>query len=400
MVNSSLLTYCLNVHPSETLPEVLFALDQWAGPIRKQLAVPGPFPLGLRLGDQAVSELMGSPSAQAALREALSDHHLSVLTLNAFPMRAFHGEEVKTLVYEPNWCSEERIRYTLDCAHILVRLPRAHNDVLTMSTLPLGFDLGHAERLDLQLAARNLLRVVDALYQLQEETGVRVLLCLEPEPLCVLSETKDLHSFYRNVLLPMARDRGKRGGYDGEARCLMHLGACFDICHAAVLFEQVEDSIHLLRSEDIPIGKVQVSSALSATDLIPCDPRYGALRPFAEPRYLHQTVALCPDGNRQTYLDLTEFLQEMDERPRPIREVRSHFHVPIDACQMGALGTTQNCILKAIEALPPGSLVPLEIETYTRSVIPGNAGDEDLVPGILRELRWAQSHLLSRPKGP
>jgi hypothetical protein len=63
------LTYCLNVHPGETLADVRRAIGDCAVAVRQRLGCREPFGLGLRLSRRAVDEL-ADPRALGALREA------------------------------------------------------------------------------------------------------------------------------------------------------------------------------------------------------------------------------------------------------------------------------------------------------------------------------------------
>src|SRR5262245_12686692 len=99
----ALLTYCANVHPGETLDDVLRALRRFAGPVRRRLGV-AQLGVGLWLGRGALDQLRaaagggggdGGGGGAAALRAALQEEGLFVFTLNGFPYGNFHAEVVK-----------------------------------------------------------------------------------------------------------------------------------------------------------------------------------------------------------------------------------------------------------------------------------------------------------------
>jgi hypothetical protein len=168
------------------------------------------------------------------------------------------------------------------------------------------------------------------------------------------------------------------------------MGACFDVCHAAVLFEDIKASLQSILSAGITLGKIQLSSALALQAPHSCTEKLDMLRAFAEPRYLHQTVAVDLDGSLRTYLDLPEFLADFDRSPRAIREVRSHFHVPVDCERPLGLDSTQAAILETLSASPMDSGIHFEVETYTHHVLPGNEKGFDLVESLVSELEWVQ----------
>src|SRR5205814_6124709 len=107
-----------------------------------------------------------------------------------------------------------------------------------------------------------------------------------------------------------------------------HLGVCYDVCHQAVEFEDVAASVRALDAAGVRINKVHISCALQLDDPARNVEGRAALKRYVEPRYLHQTMALAPDGVIARAVDLTEELVD-----RPAGEVvaaktwRVHFHV-------------------------------------------------------------------------
>jgi hypothetical protein len=72
-----------------------------------------------------------------------------------------------------------------------------------------------------------------------------------------------------------------------------------------------------------------------------------------------------------------------------------HFHVPVDAPDLGPLGTTRPQLREALRAVRGFDYAPhLEVETYTWSVWQGQPGGDPttrLIDGLSRELfaTWA-----------
>jgi hypothetical protein len=153
--------------------------------------------------------------------------------------------------------------------------------------------------------------------------------------------------------MPACRARFGRGAED-LARA--YLGVCVDTCHHAVRWEGSADAIDLYREAEIPIGKVQLSSALEAATA-------GDLAPFAEPRYLHQVVSKAGEARP----DLGD-----DPPPGPLR---CHFHVPVHREEVAGVRTTRADMAAALRrALETGATNCLEIETYTWDVLPLREG--------------------------
>ena len=78
---------------------------------------------------------------------------------------------------------------------------------------------------------------------------------------------------------------------------------------------------------------------------------------------------------------------------------RVHFHVPVDAEALGALGTTRADLRRALATVAEDlDYSPhLEVETYTWEVLPGS-GRPDLVNGLTGELN-ATAALLAELSG-
>lgn len=368
MTNASpVLTYCGNVHPAEDLHGWLTVLEGFSAGLWKSRR-PRPFPLGVWWNAATVETLVGDAEARATVAEALARHGLTVGTLNVFPFGSFHGERVKEAVYQPDWSREERVHYTRGAAEVAAGLlPRG--TLLPISTLPLGHGSG-----DLRRMARNLVRSASAFRDLEERTGVRVLLCLEPEPLCLLETVAGTVAFLEEWVF-------REGAWATveEATLRRHLGVCVDLCHLAVVGEDPLVAARRCAESGVAVGKIQVSACLELRDPEALD----LLLAYDEPRYLHQTVAA--GGARA--LDLGEVRARAAEFRRG-GTLRTHFHVPIFWDAAGPLGSTRAELERALVGWPR-PLPLLEVETYTWGVLQGQGrAAPDLAAGIEAELEF------------
>ena len=121
-----------------------------------------------------------------------------------------------------------------------------------------------------------------------------------------------------------------------------------------------------------------------------------ALAQYVEPRYLHQTMAKSTTGRILRAVDLTEELALHPEADFQDAEMwRIHFHVPVNAEQLGPLKTTRSELKQALNTVAELDYAPhLEVETYTWEILPdGNA--TNLIDGLTRELQATQSLLES-----
>jgi len=380
------LSYCTNVHPGRSIAEVEHGLDKYTVHVRENFGAP--LAAGLWLAQSVVKELLALPDRLPRFAEGLSERGFTCHTLNAFPFGDFHSERVKENVHVPDWAQPERLDYTSHCATVLAALMPDGTEG-SISTLPLGFKLcEHADNF-FDRAIGQLIDLARRLDELYDETGKLIRLAIEPEPFGLIETTGEVLSFFER-LWQRAEDQAAA---EVVQRCL---GLCYDVCHQAVEFEDVAESIQALDRGGVRINKVHITCALQLDH--PAENAEGrkALARYVEPRYLHQTLARAASGEILRAVDLTEQLALHPELDFLEADVwRVHFHVPVDADHLGPLGTTRSQLKQALTAVAQLSYAPhLEVETYTWEILPdGNA--TNLIDGLTRELQATQSLLES-----
>ncbi len=389
MTDAPYLTYCLNAHPAETLAEVQQAIRQFALPVRRRIHSDGAFPLGLRLSAQAAGDFQNGKSREEFLA-FLQQNNLHPPTANAFPIGAFHDTRVKENVYLPDWSDRARMDYTLAVAQALAAC-ESPAEYRSISTCPLFFKPVVAS-LDEQTyrmeCTKNLIIVAVALAKIEEATGQHIVLAIEPEPGCFPETTDEVTRYFDAIrdekfLAYLAEGLGcdgpKLGWILGR-----YLGVCFDAAHQAVLGEDLIESFDTLRDNDIPVAKLQLSSA------IVCPPSPAArdclCENFADDVYLHQTMT----SSGEFYLDLPEAIKNAP----PEETLRVHYHVPIHLDEIGPLQTTNAELCRLLDYLRTTDALPdhLEIETYTWPAI-AETQSLDIIDGIAREFEWANQIL-------
>lgn len=395
------LTYCTNIHPGETWPEVRRNLERYVLKVKESVAPGRPFGVGLRLSARAAAAL-AEPAELEALREFLDRRGLYVFTLNGFPYGVFHGTRVKEEVYRPDWMDEARLAYTDRLAHVLAALLPAQPDLEgSVSTVPGAFKARVAGEAAAARMAELMIRHVATLAGIRERTGKTIALALEPEPCCHLETVAETIAFFeRHLFGAAAVDRlaalSGRGRAAAEGLLRRHLGVCFDACHMAVEFEEPA-ALRALRAAGIRIGKIQISAGLrvplGGADAGTLD----ALAPFAEGVYLHQVVERR-GGRLARFVDLPEALAAARAGGGGPREWRIHFHVPLFRERLGRFRNTQAWLreLLALLARDPASR-HLEVETYTWDVLPAEHRREGIVAAVSRELQWVIDQLEGRP---
>jgi sugar phosphate isomerase/epimerase len=374
------LTYCTNIHPGESWPEVESNLIRYTLPLKDRLSPDSDFGVGLRLSNQAARHLIVGDHLQR-LREWLDEHGLYVFTLNGFPYGSFHRQIVKDHVYEPDWRTQERVDYTLILADVLAELlPPGFEG--SISTSPISYKpwLSGASADDAKkVGARNLTAVAAKLNDLYDRTGTLIHIGIEPEPDCLIENTAETVEYFEKHLFSTS----SQVDTDSIRR---HIRVCYDTCHFAVEFEDPAETLARFDNAGILLSKVQISSALRV--LLGQDRHALAadLQPFAESTYLHQVVGRDAEGRLSHYPDLPAALPQI-ETSRDV-EWRVHYHVPIFTDGVERLLSTQRDITDALDDVLSNRRCPhLEIETYTWDVLPAEL-KTDAVASIEREFDW------------
>ncbi|MFG0265666.1 MAG: metabolite traffic protein EboE [Rhodopirellula sp. JB055] len=414
--------YCTNIHAGPDVQGVKENLESISAEVRRRIldsqysdengspkvqtgknfativSTAPPLGIGLWLSAEATADLRrnGLEPLTAAMKKA----RLLAYTFNGFPHDNFHQNVVKHAVYSPTWWEDARIGYTRDLAKILAEILPADTNLGTISTLPIGWPQNTDEEgnrvqvSDDQLhhAGTNLRRMAEDLRRLEDRTGKRIVLAIEPEPGCILDTAAKVIEWFEKQL-PDATHR-------------RYIGVCHDVCHSAVMGESQHDVLAAYAKAGIVVGKVQVSSAIVVDWSRIADTDREAtltqLRSFAEDRYLHQTGRVTASGKFVLEEDLPAVLAEMEANPGRFagdKRWMIHFHVPIFAEQFGHLETTRGDVLDTLKSLveltdPAKRRQPLqftghlEVETYAWSVLPESAGRSDLAGDIASELIW------------
>jgi hypothetical protein len=376
------LGYCTNVHPGHDLATTQAQLDVHAVDVRQRLGWER-MGVGLWLSRNTATELQQRADGLSRFADWLHVRGLVPYTLNGFPYGDFHGDVVKHQVYQPTWAERDRYQYTLDLAHLLAGLlpACAAGTTGTISTLPLGWREQSSDDFWEQ-SARWLRQLACDFERLEEVTGCRVDVCLEPEPGCAIGDMASLIDYFRRYLWV--------GDASTRARNARYLSVCYDTCHAAVMHESAARNVQALQADGIRIGKAQISSAVEVDFDVLTPPQkqaaWSALHGFSEPRYLHQTVVYRPGVAPAFFVDLPDALADPTLAMTGCWTV--HFHVPIFAAAAGPLGTTQAAIFDFIEATRDRHWLPThwEVETYAWNVLPSHLQAATLGQGIAREV--------------
>lgn len=387
------LTYCLNVHPGETWEENFEAIRNETLKIRDRVAPGKAFGLGLRLGHLAADRLV-SPEILDKFKAFLEKHNLYVFTINGFPYGDFHSAGVKENVYRPDWRTRERRDYTIQLADILSKL-LPEGVYGSISTVPGSYKKWIKSDIDRTEMIHHLMACVAHLSDIREKTGQDLCIGLEPEPDCFIETTRETVAFFTRDLGGQGRQylaelAGCTGPKAGEM-ISRHLGVCFDTCHMSLQFENLSESIALLREHGIRLAKVQVSAAIKTSGT---EESMERLRDFCDPVYLHQIKVCVGENDILSFEDLPVALANQDLQKQPEGEWRIHFHVPLyftgdKGFESTSTELTQDFFRNAIE----GGGEHLEIETYTFDVLPRAFRKNTIAESVSDEYAWVLKRL-------
>ncbi|MGB5083002.1 MAG: metabolite traffic protein EboE [Burkholderiales bacterium] len=390
------LTYSTLVHPGDTWEEMWTSLATYVPKVKKRVAPNVPFGVSLRLSARSAETLVNSRAERDKLKQFLADNELYLYTVNAFPYGPFKNQVVKEQVYEPDWRSEERTRYTMNVADVLADVvPEGVSP--SIQSAPLGFKPRVTGPDVVASYTQHVLRVAAHLVALEARTGRTVTLALEPEPFCFLETTDEAVAYFTKYLYSGASATvlAKLAGLPiSEAHIALrrHVGVVFDICHQAVVYEDISESLQKLVDAGIPIFKLQEAAAMRVPEVT--QKIVDTLARYAKTIYLTQTVQK-KDGKLTRFLNLEDAFRAWKNDPGP-REWRTHFHVPVFLDNLGELGTTRFAIEDALRFHKANPLSrQLEIETYTWDVLPEHLKTGDIVDYVTREIEWVRGQLAS-----
>lgn len=390
------LTYCTNIHRGETWKETRAALERNLPQVKASVSPGEPMGVGLRLSAIASKELQ-QPAEFEHFCDFLARNDLYVFTINGFPYGPFHGTRVKEDAYQPDWQTPDRLAYTNRLADFLMKLlpddPALEGSI---STVPGTFRPMGSEPAAIARMADNLLSHAAHLVRLHQRTGRIIALAIEPEPMCYLETTDEAISFIETHLLAnagvtrLAELTGLTVA-DAEAAVRRHIGLCYDVCHAAVEFEDAAGGFARLASAGLRAPKVQLSAALRVPEV--GRRTVAQLERFDDGVYLHQVVERRRDGTLVRYLDLAQAFAAIDRAQGS--EWRVHCHVPIFMDTLPELGTTQDMLRSVLELHRSSPLsAHLEVETYTFDVLPEELRRADVATAVSREIAWAKDILV------
>jgi hypothetical protein len=389
------LTYSTLVHPADDWEQLWNSLNTYLPKVKARIAGNKSFGVCIRLAAKTAETLANGKAEREKLKKFLGDNDMYIYTANAFVYGHFKGDKVKEQVYEPDWRSEERTRYTINVADILADVCPT-GIAPSIQTSPLGFKPRVTGSDVVSSYTDNVLRVVAHLVALEARTGRTVQLALEPEPYCFLETTDETITYFREHLYSGAAvEKLAKLAHmpisEANAALRRHLGVVYDICHQAVEYENISESLQKLVDAGIPVFKLQEAAALHIPQVT--QPAVDTLKRYAKTIYLTQTLEK-KNGKLNRFLNVDDAIAAFEKEPGP-REWRTHIHVPVFLDDLGQFRTTRFAIEDALRFHKQKPLSPhLEVETYTWDMLPDSLKTGDIVDYICRELDWVRGQLV------
>ncbi|CAN5758940.1 hypothetical protein BH24ACT5_BH24ACT5_17270 [soil metagenome] len=164
------LTYSTLVHPGDTWDEMRSSVTSYGPAVKRIVSPEQPLAVSLRLSAESAHRLAGDHDEIDEFREFLDEHDLYLLTVNAFPYGPFKGDVVKERVYEPDWTTSDRTRYTTAVAEVAARLAPAEVQP-SIQTAPLAFRPKVTGPAYVASFTRNVLSVVSHLVGIERRDG-------------------------------------------------------------------------------------------------------------------------------------------------------------------------------------------------------------------------------------
>lgn len=399
------LSYCTSIHPGETWVDTFRTLQTSTLSVRDQVSPGKPFGIGLRLSHQAAREL-SEPATLMEFRKWLDRQHCYVFTINGSPYGRFHGGRVKEQAYIPDWTQPERLEYTKLLFDLLAWLvpPGVEGTVTTLAGSLKSFVTTPEE---CQIFRSQIWRCVEHAARVSEQTERHLSLALEPEPLCLIENSRETILFFDRL----------RAEHGNDPRLRQHLGVTYDAAHFALEFEEPLAALGAMHQHGIKISKIQISNALKAQ---PTPDTMEVLAAFANDVYLHPVALRTRAAKLRFYKDLPHALahecaeaaaspptgeaptDQLLEGHAPSAhsagEWRVLFRVPLHQPLQPWCDTTEDHTLGVLDVLQlnPALCPQLEIETYTWEVLPQELKLPDPVDQIVAEYGWTLERLAER----
>ena len=383
--NKYYLTYCSNIFKEKKWKDLLNKLNIYIKNLKENFKNKNTN-ISLCISNSLANEIKDKYISKLETWLKNNDAYLS--SINGFVYQTFHQKYIKDKIYYPDWTSIDRVTYTQNLINILNILIK-HDHEGSISTSPISYTPWIKYRYNSYIlfsASKNLTDVIKFLIQ---NTKKNIHIDIEPEPHCTIESSKNFIHFFNAWLLPISKKYIQKDlnitSKKIETLTKKYIRICYDICHLSVNFEKHQNAIQRLKKNNIKIGKIQVSSALTfkmpqthikKKDIIE------TLLTLKNSPFLHQTNEK-DKTNIKKYRDISYALKDFHKKEN--NEFKIHCHMPLYLKKYKNIDTTHDETEAALKLLLDEIKIKhIEIETYTHSMI----SKTNQMNSIIKEYDW------------
>ncbi|HIH2763069.1 MAG TPA: metabolite traffic protein EboE [Candidatus Azoamicus sp.] len=387
MKNKYKITYCSNIFKTNTASELFYNLNKYNTKLNKYKN------LSLCLSNKIINEI----KKNIYIRKILTWTKINkkyITLINAFVYKNFHQKIIKENIYYPDWTKKERLSFTKDIIFFAQKINNKYKKC-GISTLPISYKIWLRKNIkyNIKKCINYFFYLLIILIKIKKYKKIFIHLDIEPEPFCMLERCNDFVIFFNLWLLPGLKEKIKihLNINKNKAKKIItdHLNLCFDICHSAVMFENQEKSLNLIRKSKIKIGRVQVSSAIKIKKINKIDKiEFKHLNFLNHSPFLHQTLIKIKKNLKLIKKNDFKKLKNIDTNA--IKEIRIHCHIPIYIKKISKnIQTTQNELKKSlINIIKNKDTKNLEIETYTYNIL---YKKKNKITSMIKEYEWLKN---------
>ena len=202
IINNNLhLTYCSNIFKDKNWKQIFKKIKKYIPKIRKNITNKK-MALGLCLSNYITHQLIKKKNI-TELNLWLKNNNIYIPSINGFVYSNFHKKNIKEKIYFPDWTTKKRVNYTKNIINFVTSLYK-NTSSYSISTIPISYKPWIKKKNKtyiLYKSSINLIKIIKTLLIKKEI----IHLDLEPEPTCLIENTKDIIFFFKNWLIPIGK---------------------------------------------------------------------------------------------------------------------------------------------------------------------------------------------------
>lgn len=387
------LTYCLNAFKAKDLQETICNIKKYIEiiKIKKKNCI------GLCLSNKIAKEILTNNNIDN-IKKLIIEKNIYIPIINGFVYKNFHKEQIKENIYYPEWTSNKRLNFTKKLIKILKEIS-PKNLTSSITTSPISYKPWIKQKNKTYILYKsiiNLQQIIKILIDTKKKTGKTIHIDIEPEPTCLIENSKETIQFFKNWLIPICKNNFKKKIFNKnkiENIIKKHIRICYDTCHFSINFENNKTTLNLFEKEKIKIGRIQISSALKIIQSKKKNLKNfkSEINKLNYSPFLHQTTKKYENKKIQ-FKDIKYCLENINKNSKA--EWRIHCHIPIYLKKYKIFNTTSHETKSIIKYLSKKKITNhIEIETYTYDAI---LQSSNKAKSIKKEYIWVVENLKNK----